>query len=1263
MSTREQRLIYVLAFSVVEKRLPLEAAAILEYLRRRGVKVERGASSRPVNDGEERVGDAVTMLKSLFELLSTSNDSRKEHFSVFCSALRQNNPHVWETYLLRFTDLNDGELDSMCKGIARDPFSYAEGTTPCSDVQSDVEIMGLSSRKSFFRLDDLPNDEIEVILRSIWKHFQCMESKRTDGARFGCKPKELCVQKAVGRPRKMHPLPKKKQFETDVSRAMLHSSAQSGKLDCKRLLWRILDNKKERKHLRNIAKAKRKLSHLHLDSRVVTNASQDSVEFEKRLYEFCCEEIGQYWLPLGLRLGSSLVELEAVGDEFDRYGDSYKALAVVRKHMADEDGDATFSKIRAILLEIKRSSATSAQTTKMPSNVPRTARQFYGRVSELDAIERFFWGRRTRESHLSPISHKLQFICGIGGVGKTHLAMQYANCQENAYRRGLVCINAKSYMTMEASLREYFMLEKARGEGNLDISGGATLQQLFSMFYERVKQSNRLLILLDNADELDTIADFLPPSSVACHVLITTRATGQNEVFQRKNSTALVLETLDESAAVSALIGLSGKSKEDLSRTELDAVRKIAIEAPVEGLPIAISHAASYVQRHDRVTFTVYWEKLVEEKRQLEAASLNLRTFLRYFRLSHLENVLRRARVTTPTSLLRLKIEHLEVSLFDRQSLTNAIETLNTRRHAFLTWEMDISDIEENYPSAYSVLSCCSVMLPKSIPQEVISAALSKIHPNSTPLRLVESLSALKKYTLLKRDEFNDGSEVYNLHHLVHRSIFERLRANKEALEHVLVTVGDVMVSLMSSCQLRYIGERSRIHPHYFSVVKSMICLRMLPSDTRHICIALDITFINGEYGIVKELSSMLIANVNEMSNVSGKEKSEILRNCMCYILLSSVAAFQDDHIGGKKHFYKAFGKRSIEDFTEDELASMPNGLVVAAALYATRQDADYIFSKMAKLTRYRDVLRPTFYEMAFAFFQSGKVEMYQHLKGVFVSFSTSHSEPAVELTGLLCLAFCMLHESKYQEALDYFKQLLEFYKAFGSVLSPLEEMAVRVAAFDCCERTRQYEFGHEVLKKGLDEVKASLSADNFFSINYHTRYGYSLYLLGKFTEAVSQMRLCLAVCPQSREPFLVRNVTYICMSLMKLGKRDEIVQTLHEFEHVLQNFAVDCDNDAFLMSAKDCFYLSKVYAAMEKWNEAVALLKNRLSMYENFGTPPSSTALSMSALLALCLQKMGLIEEAYNLTNSALLHYNPRLFSDDSTLSLLEYSHGLPKS
>ena len=189
-------------------------------------------------------------------------------------------------------------------------------------------------------------------------------------------------------------------------------------------------------------------------------------------------------------------------------------------------------------------------------------------------------------------------------------------------------------------------------------------------------------------------------------------------------------------------------------------MRKIAVEEPVKGLPIAISHTGSYVQRHDGVTFTVYREKLVGEKRQLEAASLNLHTFLRYFRLSHLEDVFLRAGVKTPTALLCVKIEHFVISFFDRQYFVNAIETLNTMRLAFLTLEMDISDIEENYPSAYSVLSCCSVMLPKSIPQKMISAAFSKIHGNSRPLQLVESLSALKKNALIKRDEFNDGSEV-----------------------------------------------------------------------------------------------------------------------------------------------------------------------------------------------------------------------------------------------------------------------------------------------------------------------------------------------------------------------------------------------------------------------------------------------------------------------------------------------------------------------
>ena len=80
--------------------------------------------------------------------------------------------------------------------------------------------------------------------------------------------------------------------------------------------------------------------------------------FDERLHAFCFEEIGQYWLPLGLRLGFSKNELSAIGDEFDKYGDEYKALAMMREHAMSVQ-DASFNNIRTILQEIKQQNRAS----------------------------------------------------------------------------------------------------------------------------------------------------------------------------------------------------------------------------------------------------------------------------------------------------------------------------------------------------------------------------------------------------------------------------------------------------------------------------------------------------------------------------------------------------------------------------------------------------------------------------------------------------------------------------------------------------------------------------------------------------------------------------------------------------------------------------------------------------------------------------------------------------------------------------------------
>ena len=387
--------------------------------------------------------------------------------------------------------------------------------------------------------------------------------------------------------------------------------------------------------------------------------------------------------------------------------------------------------------------------------------------------------------------------------------------------------------------------------------------------------------MFDNADELEAIAKYLPYPSTSCHLLITTRTTQSCELFREENTNVVILETLEESIAISALIGLAGKEKETLSPSELEAARKIAVEAPIEGLPIALRHAGAYLLRHEGVTFEAYWEKLVQEKRQLEAASLDLDKFLRYFRLSHLEEDLRRVGIKIPSDLLRFKIDDIDVNSFDRQSLANAVKKLRTTRHAFLTWEMDISDIEEKFPAAFSILRCCSVMMSKSISQEVISRFLSLVHGNFESLRLVEGLVSLKKYTLLNRDEFSDDCVYYSMHHLIHQSIFERLRQNKEMLEFVLDVTACALVDVINTE-----GHLSSARAlHYYSVAKNMVVLGRLGSlHIARIRSAARCCYRCSQFNAFEELALMMISTVTNRPDFSERKKIKILRPCMLFL-------------------------------------------------------------------------------------------------------------------------------------------------------------------------------------------------------------------------------------------------------------------------------------------------------------------------------------------------------------------------------------------
>ncbi|XP_065830500.1 uncharacterized protein [Oscarella lobularis] len=1190
--TREQKLLFVLAANIVARRRPLETAAIVNVAKlvQCGVALEledEWDSEGEDGDLKARICKTIWMLKELYdsELLSTETDQRRLAFSAFSSILQEHDPFVWRECLLSYTELSDKKLEeSVGEANFFSPFSFLE----------DCVVLASGDRTVDFNSPYRPG-------------------------------KRLTENNTNGGQRKKSAI------------SLLFNS----KSDARKLLWSILKNQRDVMQLRSLAHATRRQAEFSIHSRVTPNEKLDRSAFEQRIYKFCSEELRQFWRPLGLRLGLSSSELKDIGDEFDGYGDEYRALAVLRNCSIRDE--AALCNVRDILQEIKRSFFSQKNIEQKIQNLPKRDVPFFGRLEELKQVESFFWGEESNEAHLLPISHKLQYICGVGGVGKTSLALQYATRLERAYQRSMVFIHAQSLMTAEASLHEYFLLENARNDKS---AARLSVKQLFSLFYDSVKRNNRMLIVFDNADQLETMAKYLPPSSVSCHVLITTRTSHPNILFNGENSNVLVLETLEESIATSSLIYFTGRVKESLPRRELEAARKIAVEAPVEGLPIALRHAGSYLLRHCDVTFEDYWETLAEGQRQLVAAALNLDDFLRYFRLSHLEEVLPRVGINTPSDLL-LKSDDIMLQPFDRQSMNFAVEKLKTTRYSFLTWEMDISDIEKNSPVAFSILSCCCVMASRLIPQEVIGYFILSVHCTYNPDRLVEGLEALMKYSLLSRD-FHEGNLCYSLHHLIHRSVFERLRRCRELLEYVLIVAAH-SIEFYVNRRSNEIGVISSVAPHFCSLTMSMIALGMICAGARQAINAVTYCLISGKDGVAKEIAQTVIVEVTKTRDVSGTIKKAFLRPL--YLRLAAISASQESgSLGWEEHIKQAFGGREIHDLSFAEVAESYTDFSFIALLSKTPQCSVAVLKRLIRHQRSKGDqadqadLRYLWTRLADSLFRSSQWDKYGSLQKLFLLLLRGNDPDRV--TGLYCLGYCRWRKDNYTEAFKHFREALE--TSGNASLKIEEKISVRWLVFDCCKMSKQFELGHKILKEGLPTL-AGLPLANLWSLKYREKFCCSLYLLRKFSEAHSCLHYCLSVCPRLSEfeTHLANIAVYFCLVLSKLDRSDEIFQTLNEFDYPFRHLIA---NDSAWEVLND---LVDIEVEAKEWDFVIFILKDVFLAYHNY---EASLFLCIATVyLAQSLFQKGLLKEAYKVSSKALDEYEPRLFSDGGLLEILQ--------
>ena len=184
---------------------------------------------------------------------------------------------------------------------------------------------------------------------------------------------------------------------------------------------------------------------------------------------------------------------------------------------------------------------------------------------------------------------------GIGGLGKTQLAVEYAYHYRDEYPNGVYWITADE--NIDAQLTQIavaarWVAPESEHAIKLDVAR------------HRIKTYSDCLIVFDNLESVDAIRDYLPEPSATPHILVTSRS-------EQPEFTDVKLELLDDNESYLMLVQEAERTP--TNKEEESAAREIV--AALGGLPLALELAGAYLD-HRPIGWCAYRDLLRENLRQ-----------------------------------------------------------------------------------------------------------------------------------------------------------------------------------------------------------------------------------------------------------------------------------------------------------------------------------------------------------------------------------------------------------------------------------------------------------------------------------------------------------------------------------------------------------------------------------------------------------------------------------------------------------------------
>ncbi len=346
----------------------------------------------------------------------------------------------------------------------------------------------------------------------------------------------------------------------------------------------------------------------------------------------------------------------------------------------------------------------------------RQNRFFVGREKLLDSISSAF-------SAWEALSTPIVALSGLGGIGKTQVALEYAYRSQKHYQT-ILWINASSQETVVA---EMLMLAEVLGIPSM---AEMDSQERLLLVKRWLAEHQSWLLILDALTDVALMTAVLPLRSVG-HVLVTTHLHVSQTVAQ-------VLEVcpLAEPAAFTLLTQRSGLYSQKYPQrpaTSEETATAHRVCHLLAGLPLALDQAGAYIEETGC-------------------------SIAEYEQRYHAQEV---------------------VLLQQRGAMT-----IDHPASVVATWSLAFQHLEIYDPCAADLLRCCAFLAPEIIPQELFLKGASQLgphlaHVSADVTRFDAAIRTLYRFSLVRRDP---QTQTISLHRLVQVVLRSSLPVDQQVL-------------------------------------------------------------------------------------------------------------------------------------------------------------------------------------------------------------------------------------------------------------------------------------------------------------------------------------------------------------------------------------------------------------------------------------------------------------------------------------------------